>query len=82
MPLTKRSKINPPSQLELCKISKAEVKPAILKIVEPYAEALIPRFSSSLLPHPMMELYMPDMLHKSYLPLLEKCKEKFKAIQV
>ena len=34
----------------------------------------------SLLPQPMMELYMPEMLHKSYLPLLEKCEEKFEAI--
>ncbi len=74
----KRSVIKSPSSEELdgffSKISKAEKKPAILKIVGPYAEEFIPRLNSASLPSPMMDLYNPELLHSDYLSLLNECE--------
>lgn len=63
-------------------VSMAEKKTAILKIIPPYAQELIPKLCSSTLPLPMMELYNPQALHMGYLTLLEACESAFHAIQV
>lgn len=81
-----KSSIKPLMSEELdgffAKISKADKKPAILKIVQPYAEEFIPRLSSALLPIPMMDLYNPELLHADYLSLLNECEAQFECLKV
>ncbi len=82
----KKSIIKPPTAEELdgffSKISKAEKKPAILKIVKPYAEQFIPRLNHTSLPSPMMDLYNPELLHVDYLSLLNECEARFECLKV
>ena len=78
VPHSKRTKISPPSQLELDAFYAKLKHNPILKRVELHAEKFSPKPSSSLLPQATMELYMPDMLHTS---LFATCK-KFKDIKV
>lgn len=63
-------------------INMAEKKPAILKIIQPYAQDFIPKSCSPALPLPMMELYNPEALHMGYLTLLEECESTFQSIKV
>ena len=44
-------------------INMAEKKPAMLKIIHPYAKECIAKLCSPTLPLPMMELYNPELLH-------------------
>ena len=59
------------------KISKAEAKPAILKITMPYAEEFVPRLSKTQFPIPITELYNPKMLGSDYIELLSECEKAF-----
>lgn len=63
-------------------INMAEKKPAILKIVQPYAHEFIPKICCSTLPLPMTELYNPEALHMGYLSLIETCESAFQSITV
>ena len=40
-------------------INKAQTKPALLRVVELFAEEFIPRLSTNKLPKPLTELYNP-----------------------
>ena len=48
-------------------------KPAILKVVMPYAEALVPVTNTIKFPRPFSELYNPSMLTADYHDLLKEC---------
>lgn len=63
--------ITPPSPAAFSNM--AEKKPAILKIIQPYAQ----RFT---LPLPMLELYNPEALHMGYLSLLKAFESAFQSI--
>ena len=76
----------PPSEGELKtffeKISKAEAKPAILKVTMPYAEEFVPMLSKSQFPLPITELYNPKMLGSDYIELLSECEKVFQDLKV
>ncbi len=64
------------------KIDKAQIKPALLRVVEPFAEDFIPRLSTDKLPKPLTDLYNPDALRMDYLKLLDSCESVFQSIKV
>ncbi len=55
-------------------INKAQTKPALLRVVELFAEEFIPRLSTNKLPKPLTELYNPEALRMDYLKLLDSCE--------
>ncbi len=60
-------------------LNSAAKKPAILKITQPYAQAFIPKLSSSEFPKPLTDLYNAEALTMNYVELLSKCKEIFQS---
>lgn len=78
--------IEKPSQSEIKdfyeSINGASVKPAILKLVEPYAEPFIPKGASTSFPKPIAELYCSDFLCLPYHTLLKECQKAFDSISV
>ncbi len=86
VPAAKQPKISQPSDLEMNnffrKIDKAQIKPALLRVVEPFAEDFIPRLSTDKLPKPLTDLYNPDALRMDYLKLLDSCESVFQSIKV
>lgn len=63
-------------------ISQSTKKPAILKIVMPYAEAFVPVLATQKFPISITELYDSETLLLSYPQLLKKCEEVFHSINV
>ena len=84
--LGKHRNIEIPSKEELDKfflnVSMAKKKPAILKIIEPYAHEFIPKLNSNMLPKPITELYDQDALHMDYLSLLDAFERIFPSLKV
>ena len=79
--------IKTPSEDEMdaffAEINKAQKKPAILKIEEPYAhQHFLPKLSDNKLPKPISELYDPEALKFDYLTLLDLCHEKSQSLKV
>ena len=78
--------IHPPDKEKLqtffSKLDGAKVKPAILKITQPYAEKFVPKSSTCILPMLLSEFYNPEALHKDYLALLQICESTYPMIQV
>ena len=64
------------------KINQAKRKSAILKVVMPYAETLVPVTNTEKFPKPFSELYNPSMLTADYHDLLKECERIFSTIQV
>ena len=80
-----RKKIMPPSPATMTtfyqEIIMEEKKPAMLKLIHPYAQEFIHKLCSSTLPS-MLELYNPKALHIDYLFLPEACKLVLQSITV
>ena len=65
----------------LAQLNKADKKPAILKITQPFAVAFVPKLCKDTLPLPLTELYNPDALAMDYLTLLAACENTFSSIK-
>lgn len=63
-------------------MNRAKKKPAILKIIQPYAQEFIPKMSQEQFPRPFGELYDPEALKMTYTKLLDECERVFKSIVV
>ena len=63
-------------------LNSANKKPAILKIIQPYAESFIPKLSKAQFPKPITELYDPEALKMDYIELLTECERVFDLISV
>ncbi len=63
-------------------LNSAAKKPAVLKITQPYAQAFIPKLSSSEFPKPLTDLYNAEALTMNYVEFLSKCEENFQSITV
>ena len=63
-------------------ISLADQKPAILKVIKPYADDFIPKAFDSKLPQLLTSLYSPEALHLDYLSLLTQCETAYHTIKV
>ena len=81
----KKTKLEPSTEVELADffsaINKAEKKPGILKITDPYYKHFIPKLSTPEFPKPTTELYNATVLTMSYTVLLEEA-EVFDCIKV
>ena len=60
----------------------AKKKPAILKIIQPYANSFVPKVLSAELPKPISSFYNPDALKMDYIELLAECERLFNMISV
>jgi len=66
-------------RIYLIKINGAKVKPALLKIIQPYAKQFNQLFYYQ---GSFSEYYNPEALHKDYLSLLEICESVYQTIKV
>ena len=64
------------------KLNQAKIKPAILRIIPPYADNFIPKLSTECFPRPIPDHYNPDMLHVDYIGLVDECERVFDSIKV
>ena len=82
----KKPKIDPPTEEDLAAffsiLNKAESKPAILKITDPFYKDFVPKLSKPEFPKPITELYKPVALTMSYTVLLEEAEKVFECIKV
>ena len=63
-------------------LNLAKVKPAILKIVQPYAQAFVPTATLSTYPKPISDLYDPSTLQLNYRDLLAVCDKVYDSYEV
>ena len=86
MGTAKKTKLEPPTEAELADffsaVNKAEKKPAILKITDPYYKHFIPTLSKPEFPKPITELYDPTALTMSYPVLLKESEKVFDSVKV
>lgn len=86
MPTVRKRQIPPPTEDEISAfystIDGAKKKPAILKLIQPYAEFFIPKLSKAEFPKPMTELYNTEALTMNYTELLAECERVFDLIAV
>ena len=75
-----------PSDLDLnCffeSISKAKIKPAILRIMPPYCKEFIPTLSFVMYPKPNRELYNPVAFELMYHDILTECVKTINSTKV
>lgn len=64
------------------RLSKADMKAAILKITEPYALDFVPKLYSDVFPTPIAEMYNPKMLESDWMALLAECERVFFDLKV
>ena len=83
-PITKHIALPSTGELDTfyASINQANIKPAILRIMPPYANDFVPKLSSGKFPKPLTELYNPTALHIDYVSLLEMCEKEFESIKV
>ena len=60
----------------------AKTKPAILKIVQPYAQSFVPTAALSTYPRPISDLYDPSTLQLNYRDLLAECEKVYDSYKV
>lgn len=69
-------------QMFFKQINRAKNKPAILKIINPYADNFIPTPCLPSFPKPLTDLYNPAALQMEYLDLIHECEQLFLTLQV
>ena len=60
-----------------CTLNQASIKPAILRIVLPFAESLVPKVTLPDYSKPITELYNPSALLLTYPELLTECERVY-----
>ena len=81
----RRCHIKEPTESEMnsyeC-LDGAKKKPAILKIIQLYANSFVPKVLLAQLPKPISSFYNPDVLKMNYTELLAECERLFNMILV
>ena len=57
-------------------------KPAIFKLIEPYAQKFVPKLYLDAFPCPISDFYNCDALALEYVDLLKECETVFATIQI
>ena len=83
---TKCSTIPAPTQAELdacyAKLFSCDKKPAVLRVLDNYADQFIPLSRNPTYPKSLSYLYNPATLDMDYLQLLEECERVFADVKV
>ena len=85
-PSKKKEPTPQPTQSELdtfyAQLNNSSPKPAILRVIDGYAENFIPMSRNPKYPRSLSYLYNPDTLDYGYLQLLDECEHVYTSLQV
>jgi hypothetical protein len=85
-PRKRTQSIPPPTQADLdacyAILYQSDPKPAILRVIDGYADKFFPQSRNPKYPKPLSYLYDPKTLDYGFLQLLKECEHIYKSVQV